>query len=79
MKDSGDRKQLDPDSDSDLYDTDDDEIESNNKPVLSDDEANSEPLSSDEDKEKDLSSDEEDVEDQHIVKKRKIVIEDDEE
>lgn len=84
LKDSGNRKQLDSDSDSDLYDTDDDEIESSNKPALSDGEANSEPLSSDEDNNKgslssDEEEDEEDVEDQHIVKKRKIVIEDDEE
>ncbi|KAL6950636.1 hypothetical protein ACO0OE_001121 [Hanseniaspora uvarum] len=70
LNDSGSRKEIDSDSDSDLYDTDDDDVETDKKSADKADDNSNQNLTSDED---------EDIEDQHVVKKRKIVIEDDEE
>ncbi|KAF0279037.1 hypothetical protein FOG50_00107 [Hanseniaspora uvarum] len=81
LNDSGSRKEIDSDSDSDLYDTDDDDddVETDRKSAVVDDEGESDFSEADDNSNQNLTSDEEDIEDQHIVKKRKIVIEDDEE
>ncbi|GMM40890.1 Elf1 protein [Hanseniaspora uvarum] len=78
LNDSGSRKEIDSDSDSDLYDTDDD-VETDKKSAVVDDEGESDFSEADDNSNQNLTSDEEDIEDQHVVKKRKIVIEDDEE
>jgi len=78
LNDSGSRKEIDSDSDSDLYDTDDD-VETDKKSAIVDDEGESDFSEADDNSNQNLTSDEEDIEDQHVVKKRKIVIEDDEE
>ena len=80
LNDSGSRKEIDSDSDSDLYDTDDD-VETDKKSAVIDDEGESDFSEADDNSNQNLTSDEdeEDIEDQHVVKKRKIVIEDDEE
>ena len=81
LNDSGSRKEIDSDSDSDLYDTDDDDVETDRKSAVVDDEGESDFSEADDNSNQNLTSDEdeEDIEDQHVVKKRKIVIEDDEE
>ncbi|KAL6938312.1 hypothetical protein ACO0OL_000852 [Hanseniaspora opuntiae] len=77
LNDNENRTQVD--SDSDLYDTDDDDVKhlTENDDEDSDSSAQSDHQAS----KKSLSSDDEDdvIEDQPLVKKRKIVIEDDEE